>query len=113
MYRASGFDERSEGDECTKVAQRLARPVSAPAPAPSPRATPYFIGRLNGIGKIFRDLHQPPDVDISLRSAAPRARGPNPLTARSPPPWHCPKTGTYSNKNRETIAEKRAITMRD
>jgi hypothetical protein len=25
----------------------------------------------------------------------------------------CPETGTYSNKNRETIAEKRAITMRD
>ena len=24
-----------------------------------------------------------------------------------------PETGTYSNKNRETIAEKRAITMRD
>jgi hypothetical protein len=23
------------------------------------------------------------------------------------------ETGTYSNKNRETIAEKRAITMRD
>jgi hypothetical protein len=24
-----------------------------------------------------------------------------------------PETGTYSNKNRETFAEKRAITMRD